>query len=383
MFSVNGNNHTTYVRFQRIKMGFFRNSLIFILFICIMNKFTRAVFQLVLWLLVMIIIGLNQDNIMRFIHENLAAYFCQVVLIIVLIYFLAPQFLFKKKYVLFVFFSIVMILVGAFLSSLMIRGHVGAEGPIRDGLRQNNLPPPGLRRNNLPGPIFINLLLISVSYVFAIFLETFSFAQKKEEALILSRSETIENELKFLKSQINPHFLFNSLNNIYALSIIDATKAQESILYLSEMLRYVLYDCEKPLVAIEKEVAYIEDFIQLYILKSSKKYAITTSFTIDDPKLQMAPMLLIPFVENAFKHSNIQNIGEGFITINLHSTNDSIVFVVENSFRKGPVNKDKVGGIGIRNVKKRLSLLYPDTHNVAIVENNNTFKVELKMKVNV
>lgn len=338
-----------------------------------MNKFTRAVFQLVLWFLVLIIIGLSQMNIVRFLQENVAAYICQVALIIGLIYFLAPHFLFKKKYVQFVLFSIILILVGAFVSSLMIRGNIGIEGP----------PPPGIHRNNLPGPMFVNLLLISVSYVFAVFLETFSFAQKKEEDLILSRSETLANELKFLKSQINPHFLFNSLNNIYALSIIDATKAQESILYLSEMLRYVLYDCEKPVVAIEKEVAYIEDYIQLFVLKSSKKYAITTSFTIDDPKLQIAPMLLIPFVENAFKHSNIQNIEEGFISINLHSNKDSLVFVIENSFKKGTANKDEVGGIGIRNVKKRLSLLYPDSSEIAIVDNNDIFKVELKMKVNV
>lgn len=338
-----------------------------------MNKFTRAVFQLVLWFLVLIIIGLSQMNIMRFLQENVAAYICQAVLIIGLIYFLAPHFLFKKKYVQFVLFSIILILVGAFVSSLMIRGNIGIEGP----------PPPGIHRNNLPGPMFVNLLLISVSYVFAVFLETFSFAQKKEEDLILSRSETLANELKFLKSQINPHFLFNSLNNIYALSIIDATKAQESILYLSEMLRYVLYDCEKPVVAIEKEVAYIEDFIQLFVLKSSKKYAITTSFTIDDPKLQIAPMLLIPFVENAFKHSNIQNVEEGFISINLHSNKNSLVFVIENSFKKETANKDEVCGIGIRNVKKRLSLLYPDSYEIAIVDNNDIFKVELKMKVNV
>lgn len=338
-----------------------------------MNKFTRAVFQLVLWFLVLIIIGLSQMNIVRFLQENVAAYICQAALIIGLIYFLAPHFLFKKKYVQFVLFSIILILVGAFVSSLMIRGNIGIEGP----------PPPGIHRNNLPGPMFVNLLLISVSYVFAVFLETFSFAQKKEEDLILSRSETLANELKFLKSQINPHFLFNSLNNIYALSIIDATKAQESILYLSEMLRYVLYDCEKPVVAIEKEVAYIEDYIQLFVLKSSKKYAITTSFTIDDPKLQIAPMLLIPFVENAFKHSNIQNVEEGFISINLHSNKDSLVFVIENSFKKGTANKDEVGGIGIRNVKKRLSLLYPDSSEIAIVDNNDIFKVELKMKVNV
>jgi two-component system LytT family sensor kinase len=358
------------VRYQAIKKCFSSNGLIFI---CTMNKFTRAIFQLVLWFLVLIILGLNQEDTIRFLQENLIAYLFQAILIICLIYILAPKFLFKKKYVQFVVFSILIIFIGAFVSSLMAKGHHGIGMP----------PPPDFIKMNQPGPFFINLLLISVSYVFATFLETFSFAQKKEEDLILSKSETIENELKFLKSQINPHFLFNSLNNIYALSMIDAGKAQESILYLSDMLRYVLYDCEKSVVAIEKEVTYIEDFIQLFVLKSSKKFPITTSFNIEDPKLKIAPMLLIPFVENAFKHSNIQNIAESFINISIHSKADSVIFEIENSFKNGPVSKDGVGGIGIRNVRKRLSLLYPDSHMLEIIENNDTFKVKLKMNVDV
>jgi LytS/YehU family sensor histidine kinase len=228
----------------------------------------------------------------------------------------------------------------------------------------------------------INLLILSVSYILAIFLETFSFAQKKEEDLILSKSENIENELKFLKSQINPHFLFNSLNNIYSLSMIDSNKAQQSILYLSDMLRYVLYDCEKPLVSIEREVTYIKDFIQLFLLKSSKKYQIETHFFIENNAVQIAPMLLIPFVENAFKHSNIENIEESFIKINIHSSDDAILFSVENTFKKGPKVQDAVGGIGIQNVKKRLNLLYPDKHTLVISEINSTFKVELKINTN-
>ena len=358
-------------RFGPIKIRFYSNGFVFILFICTMNKFTRAVFQLVLWFMVLIIIGLNQEDIIRFLNENLVAYLCQVLMIIGLIYFLAPKLLFKKKYVQFILLSIVIVFTAAYVSSQMIGAPRGFDMP----------PPPNFRKKNLPSPFFINLLLISVSYVFAIFLETFYFAQKKEEALILSKSETVENELKFLKSQINPHFLFNSLNNIYALSIIDASKAQESILYLSDMLRYVLYDCEKPAVAIEREVTYIEDFIKLFVLKSSKKYPITTTFKIEDPKLQIAPMLLIPFVENAFKHCNIQNTDESFITISIQSTNEIIVFKVENSLREGPVSKDTVGGIGIKNVKKRLNLLYPDSHLLVITENNDTFKVELKIKI--
>ena len=356
-----------------IKNRVSRNWFIFILFICGMNKFTRAVFQLVLWFLVLIILGLNQEVIGRFLIQNSVTYFLQAGLIVVLIYYLAPKYLFNKKHFLFFLFSILLVVACAFLSSIMIRTHPEMGAPH---------PPPGPRMRNEPGPFFVNLLLLTVSYVFAIFLETFAFAQKKDEALILSKTETIENELKFLKSQINPHFLFNSLNNIYSLSMIDSDKAQKSILYLSDMLRYVLYDCEKPIVAIEKEVTYIEDFINLFFLKSSKKYPVETRFTIDSNSLQIAPMLLIPFVENAFKHSNIETVTDAFITIDLIANATGIHLIVENSFKKGPKVQDGVGGIGIVNVRKRLNLLYENNHSIEIVENNNIFRVELKIGTN-
>ncbi|MEZ7507232.1 sensor histidine kinase [Flavobacterium sp. Arc2] len=338
-----------------------------------MNRTNRTVFQLFLWATVWVILGLNQREFSRFFHDNYLAYIFQAFLIIGLVFVLAPKLLFKKKYLEFTLVSLVLLLISAFVSASVI------QGAHEIGLRP---PPPSVGRKDLPSPILINILLLSVSYILAIFLETFSFAQKNEEALILSKTENIENELKFLKSQINPHFLFNSLNNIYSLSIIDANKAQESILYLSDMLRYVLYDCEKPKVTIEKEVTYIEDFIKLFLLKSSKKYPVKTDFLIENKGLQVAPMLLIPFVENAFKHSNIENIAEAFIKIDLHSTKDTIHFVVENSFRKGPKIQDAVGGIGIVNVQKRLKLLYENNHSLEISENNNTFRVELKIDTN-
>lgn len=338
-----------------------------------MNKFTRAVFQLVLWFLVLLILAFNQVDILRFLRINAVTYFLQASLILVLIYYLAPKYLFNKKHLLFFLFSILLVVACAFLSSLMMGSHpeMGTPHPL-----------PGPRMRNEPGPFFVNLLLLTVSYVFAIFLETFAFAQKKDEALILSKTETIENELKFLKSQINPHFLFNSLNNIYSLSMIDSDKAQKSILYLSDMLRYVLYDCEKQSVAIEKEVTYIEDFINLFFLKSSKKYPVETRFTIDSNSLQIAPMLLIPFVENAFKHSSIETITDAFITIDLIANATGIHLIVENSFKKGAKVQDGVGGIGIVNVRKRLNLLYENNHSIEIVENNNIFRVELKIGTN-
>ncbi|WP_271784491.1 sensor histidine kinase [Aquimarina algiphila] len=223
-------------------------------------------------------------------------------------------------------------------------------------------------------------LLLSISYVIAVFIETFVFAQKKEQETIKNKNENLQTELKLLKSQINPHFLFNSLNNIYALSVIDSNKTQQSIGYLSDMLRYVLYECERPLVPLKKEVSYIKDYIKLFSLKSSKAYAITTDFSVLDGNTWIAPMLLIPFVENAFKHSNIEKPKDSFIKIQIQSTPNYINFKIENSIPKKRINKDVIGGIGLENVKKRLAILYPENHQLDIIENNEVFKVKLNIK---
>ena len=354
-----------------------------------MSKSNRALFQILFWSVIWSIMGVSQEGFIRFFSENWLAYFFQPLLIIALINVLAPQFLFKKKHLQFVLISIVTIVLFAFISSQLVEGERAREAPERlhmpppnnrpEGLNMPPPPPSAMGKKNVPSPFFINFLLIKVAYFLRILVEAFSLAQKKEEDLILSKSETMETELKFLKSQINPHFLFNALNNIYALSAIDAQKTQDSILYLSDMLRYVLYECEKPKVEIAKEITYIEDFIKLFELKSSRKYPIKTDFSINNPSLQIAPMLLIPFVENAFKHSNIHNPKESFITIKIETIEEQIIFSIENSLNKEPVAKDKVGGIGIRNVQKRLSLLYPNKHDLRISQNEESYIVELKI----
>jgi len=310
----------------------------------------------------------------------MVAFGFQIVLIAGLIYYAAPALLFKKKYFLFVLVSVVALGVGLIFSTNFSQPPSLPRPENFPDLQGNgmnetiNRPPPG-------GGFLIHLLLLTISYSIATFLETFIFAQKKEEEIITNKNEGLQTELKFLKSQINPHFLFNSLNNIYALSAIDTTKTQQSISYLSDMLRYVLYECDKPLVSIKKEILYIENYINLFSLKSSKKYPITLDVQIENPNVSIAPMLLIPFVENAFKHSNIDKRTGSFINITIVSNTDEISFKIENSKPEHPMNKDDVGGIGILNVKKRLSILYPETHTLLITDTAEIYKVELQLNV--
>ncbi|WP_242404083.1 sensor histidine kinase [Formosa agariphila] len=308
--------------------------------------------------------------------ENLSAFVAQIILIFFLIYYAAPKFLFSKKYVLFIGISIlalgIITIAGSFFTpqSLMPLPRPHGGGP-------NILP----RR---PPSMFLTQgLLIALAYILAIVVEVVFHNQKNEEALIKSQAETLNTELKLLKSQINPHFLFNALNNIYALSGIDTAKTQQSISYLSDMLRYVLYECEQPLVSLQKEMDYIDNYIKLFRLKSSKTYPISTDFKVSNPNIMLSPMLLIPFVENAFKHSNIEKITDTFITINIETTDQTIRFKIENSIPDTPLSKDAMGGIGLENVKKRLSILYPNTHSLQITTVNNIFSVSLKLEQHV
>ena len=180
--------------------------------------------------------------------------------------------------------------------------------------------------------------------------------------------------------QINPHFLFNALNNIYALSVTNSEKTQEGISTLSQMLRYVLYDCERPKVPLQKELEYISHFIELFKLKSSKDFNINFTEEIENDSIMVAPMLFVPFIENAFKHSGIEKGGDSFVNISLKSSSNSIDFKVENSLPIEPLITDENGGIGLQNVKKRLEILYSEKHQLSI-ENKNTFKVILKVNI--
>lgn len=249
-----------------------------------------------------------------------------------------------------------------------------------DPIPHGPLEPIGKRPPFIASRSFKQLLIMSITALSTVLIETFSFAQQKERSEILSKAELLRSELKFLKMQINPHFLFNALNNIYALSVTNSEKTQEGISTLSLMLRYVLYDCERPEVPLRKEWEYIKYFIELFKLKSSKDYKISFIKDVENDALMVPPMLFIPFIENAFKHSGIEKRGNSFVNISLIAKENVIEFSVENSLPSEPFVRDAHGGIGLQNVKKRLNILYPQTHQLDI-KRSDTFGIYLKIKL--
>ncbi len=207
------------------------------------------------------------------------------------------------------------------------------------------------------------------------------FAKQKEKEAADYRSEKLEAEMKFLKSQFNPHFLFNALNNVYTLTVIKSDKAPDNLLKLSGMLRYMLYDCKAETVPLGKEIEYLRHFIDLHLLKDSRGLNVKMELDESRPDLKIAPMLFIPFVENAFKHSRIEDLENGWININLTTGEHEVVFEVKNSLPKTVFTKDKVGGIGLENVKRQLELLYPNRYDLRIEKKEDSFEVFLKIQI--
>jgi len=192
------------------------------------------------------------------------------------------------------------------------------------------------------------------------------------------KSENLDTELKFLRSQINPHFLFNALNNIYSLALSNSAQTADYLVKLSDMLRYNIYESVSKRVRLSKEVDYIKNFISLQKLKDQEYDNVKVNLEDFDGDLLIEPMLLIPFVENSFKHSKIED-EQGWIHLSLSTGSKSLNFEIGNSKPQSPHRKDTASGVGLENVRRRLRLLYPDRHLLEITDNEESFNVKLNI----
>jgi len=226
-------------------------------------------------------------------------------------------------------------------------------------------------------PLSSIFLWIILGCLFRFFIDWF---QKRNNILLLEKGNA-ESKLALLRTQINPHFLFNTLHNIDALIKDYPDKASISIIKLSDIMRYMLQDSKLNEVSMEKELEYIENYLSLERLRIKNEKFL--NFTISG-KYQgklIASMLLIPFIENAFKHS-VDSENENGIIISFIFEKDILTFVCENKFYELDVDKDKTHGIGLETVKKRLNILYPHKHKLNIVKDSSFFKVKLELVLN-
>lgn len=225
------------------------------------------------------------------------------------------------------------------------------------------------------------LIYLSVSTLLKMSKGWFELMETQQQLNQL-KEENLNTELRALKSQINPHFLFNSLNSIYSLSLDNDVVTPKIILKLSELLRFMLYETSEEKVDLEKEIHHLENYIDLQKLRVSEKAAIHFEKEGDFEDLKIAPLLLLPLVENGFKHGIKGDVENAFIVIFSKIENSEFTFSVKNN--KGIVDEvedDKYRGIGLKNVKRRLSLLYPEKHDLKIEADEKTFLVSLRIQL--
>jgi LytS/YehU family sensor histidine kinase len=204
--------------------------------------------------------------------------------------------------------------------------------------------------------------------------------QDDEKQKVKLEKEKVSTELSFLKQQINPHFLFNSLNSIYSLSISKSETTPDSILKLSSILRYVLYESEKELVFLHDELQTIKDYIELQKLRLTEMVTVNYKVEGISENKKIEPLLLIPIIENAFKYG-VDNIKKSFIDINIKIREGKIELEVSNKI-VAIADKNKTdSGIGIKNIKRRLDLLHGNNYEFDIKEENNVFSVRLKLNL--
>lgn len=290
----------------------------------------------------------------------------------VFVYDLIPKYLLKNQYRKFLIYSLyTAVFVTTGVLTIMAFGFV-----FFFNLEYQKMP--ALTKSPAVVLVCVLLIIVLVSGLKILKHSYKSLKEKKtlENKFLQTKLELKEQELRFLKMQIHPHFLFNSLNTIYGFAIAKADEAPEMILKLSNLLDYILYQIEKPKVLLIEEVNHLDDYISLEKMRFHDTLKVNFSKEKLDANLQISPMLLIPFVENSFKHGAINN-GILKVDIRLKIEHNYLFFEVENS----STSKERENiGIGLQNIKKRLKMLYPQKHQLKIIEKEDIFKVRLKIE---
>ncbi len=291
------------------------------------------------------------------------SFFCVYVLAaLVISYFLLPHFFYKKRFWLF-FASVLLLLSGViFIEELVLE----------------QIFYPNSRGKSFPG--FIHTLLeISPTILILVGFKFAWDAQQKQKELEHLNTMVAESQLQFLQSQVNPHFLFNNLNNLYSYALENSPKTPKIILELSDLLRYMLYDCKEKWVSLTKEIDYLTNFIRLQELQIEDRGTVNFSIQGQASDKLIAPLLLVVFVENCFKHSTSSMTENILININLQITGDQLRFSCANAYSENGNTQSLSKGIGLENVQTRLNLLYREAHKLTIKTDNNTYLVDLRL----
>lgn len=239
------------------------------------------------------------------------------------------------------------------------------------------IPGGNMRRHPLADPYntVLFLLIFTVGTCISVIQRWLRTEQNRKE----TENEKLNTELSFLKSQVNPHFFFNTLNNIYSLAIVRSEKTAPAVMKLSSIMRYILTETERDLVPLRNEVDFIHNFIELQQVRLTDKVMVNFSAAGDMDTLLIAPLLFIPFVENAFKYG-VSTKESSNIDIEIGTRETTIFFSARNYIVPSENNLMENTGIGINNVKRRLELMYPGKHHLSTIEKDNYYTVQLEIE---
>lgn len=292
------------------------------------------------------------------------------VMIYVSNYVLVPRLLFMKKYLAFILLFITMIAISS-VAKMYIIGSLlnnpallNISGNIKSRLYDNVIP---------------HFFLVTAGVAIKLMIDYLRLQSKLTEVA----KEKAEAELNFLKSQINPHFLFNSLNAVYFLIDKNNTAAREALHKFSDMLRYQLYECNGDKIPIEKELNFLKDYVDMQKLRLNNNTSVSFNYADNIKDFSIEPLLLMSFVENSFKHlSHHNNDKQNLVTIDITRQNGQMQFSVYNTTDDIKNAETVHDGIGLNNVKKRLALLYSNEHELNITHKDGGFNVDLKLSIN-
>ncbi|HAS41645.1 MAG TPA: hypothetical protein DCS93_14280 [Microscillaceae bacterium] len=290
------------------------------------------------------------------------------------IYGLVPRYLIKKQYSTFMVGALVLAIVSGIGITLV--HHFITEMSV--------LKAPTATWWDLAGIGYKTLDLIYVASLPTAFKLTQRYIQQEKNTRQIIE-EKLGTELQLLKNQLQPHFLFNTLNNLYGMVLTKDEKTADVVLRLSEIISYMLYECDQPKIALSKEVEHLKNYIALEKIRHGKRLLITLETKGMEGNQRIAPLLLLPFVENAFKHGVANHEQAAWIRINVWSNGEQLEFMVENGLATDTLDNEaatlvKHSGIGLENVKKRLQLLYPDQHEL-IIRQQDSFFVKLILQI--
>jgi len=346
-------------------MGITKNSIEYI-------KNRRVLKHVVFWLclyLFLVFVQNSQDPFWVIAIAKAAVFIPQILIAYFFAYWLIPKYLFTKKYTIFLICAIVSAYItSAFSRILMV--HVAEPIIMNRPFTQEPILEILTDWKKLVTGYFLSIYSISFLFI----LIKLSLERVEEQSV---KKEKMAIELKMLKAQLNPHFLFNTLNNIYSLSIINSPKTSESIGKLSEILDYVLYRCDQKYVPLTGEVTLLENYIALEKLRYDERLEVSFTHSVDTQS-KIAPLILLSIVENAFKHGAGEDSGSPKINIDLTQKNDVVSFTVFNTttLQKNETSK---GTIGLENIHKQLALIYPNTHSIDINQQENSFQVTITL----